>query len=170
MSQVIKFVGGMAVVQLRSGRSFVIDQDDAWILDDFPTVFMTKMGYVYLRRIRNKKIENFLLHRLVMCAGDGMKVDHINGNPSDNRRSNLRVCTHLQNMANQKKRQGSRSKFKGVTATGNRKNPWQACIKINYEKIYLGVFPTEEAAAFAYDRAATKHCGEFARTNFGERQ
>lgn len=96
-------------------------------------------------------------------------VDHINGNGLDNRRSNLRPATHVENMQNMKIRSGNRSGFKGVSRALGK---WRARIRLDGRQRHLGCFTTREAAARAYDTAAREHFGEFACVNFpndGER-
>lgn len=108
------------------------------------------------------------IHKLVMERIIGRKllnserVDHINGDGTDNRRENLRVCTHQQNMGNQSSRKGS-SIYKGVskTRTGN----WAARIWNNYKCINIGTFADEREAGKAYNQQAIKYFGEFAKLN-----
>jgi hypothetical protein len=107
------------------------------------------------------------LHRFIAGVTDpSVKVDHRNCKPLDCRRFNLRVCTNAQNTRNQRKRKNGSSRFKGVHSFPcNKTNPWAASIKKNYKGIHLGYFPTEESAALAYNEAALKYHGEFARLN-----
>lgn len=101
------------------------------------------------------------MHRLILDAPKGMQVDHINGNGLNNRRENIRLCTHEQNSYNQQKPYGS-SKYKGVC---RKRGKWDAQIRASGKIIWLGSFATEDEAANAYDEAALKHFGEFAFTN-----
>jgi hypothetical protein len=55
------------------------------------------------------------MHRLLLSAPDGMEVDHKNGDGLDNRRSNLRLATHRQNMANRKTAKHSKLGVKGIS-------------------------------------------------------
>ena len=106
-----------------------------------------------------------MLHRVLLGVTDrATHVDHRNHNGLDNRRTNLRLCTHGQNQANQVSRRGV-SRFKGVHfAKANQK--WCAQITIRQRQFYLGYHETEELAARAYDAAAIEHFGEFACLNF----
>jgi hypothetical protein len=114
------------------------------------------------------------LHREVLQPPEGKYVDHINGNPLDNRRANLRICTNAQNQANRRKQRAilgkpPRSRYKGVRTAGGqqfRNKPWRACIKTAGKNRSLGYYSTEEEAARAYDRAAREAWGDYARLNF----
>lgn len=104
------------------------------------------------------------VHRLVMGARPGQLVDHIDGNPFNNCRSNLRIATSAQNVWNSRCRKNSKSKYKGLTWVAKRKN-WRVRIRANGELIELGCFRDRDAAVKAYNEAAKKYHGEFAWLN-----
>ena len=105
----------------------------------------------------------YLVHRLawfyVHAEWPPNQVDHINGDRSDNRLSNLRLADHQQNQANSPRRSTKSSKFKGVYKYGNR---WKAFIGLNRKTRYLGTFKTEAEAANAYMTVARSAFGDFA--------
>jgi hypothetical protein len=106
-----------------------------------------------------------LMHRLILLAPDTSTVDHANGNKLDNRRENLRLATQSQQNANRPKIIGT-SRYKGVY---RRRDGLKWCAQIKDplgHQQYLGSFISERAAALAYDNAASKQYGEFARLNF----
>lgn len=106
------------------------------------------------------------LHRFVLDLSSGdLSVDHINGDGLDNRRSNLRICNQSQNLANQRKRKNSTSRYKGVS-WHTRGKKWAAGIMVDGKQLHLGNYDSEMEAAFAYDAAARQHFGDFARPNF----
>ncbi|MCB5411790.1 HNH endonuclease signature motif containing protein [Pseudogemmobacter faecipullorum] len=84
------------------------------------------------------------------------EIDHINGNPQDNRIENLREATRSQNSLNTRARVGS----KGVCWNKARRK-WQVSISINGKNTYLGLFDCKEAARAAYANAARMHHGAF---------
>ncbi len=108
------------------------------------------------------KRTSITMHRLIMNAGKGVVVDHINGNALDNRRCNLRFATASENSMNRSKTVLNTSGFKGVYKDKSR---WLAKIGIGGKRIYLGTFDTPELAYAAYCAAALKYHKEFA--NFG---
>jgi hypothetical protein len=111
------------------------------------------------------------MHRLILGAPRGKVVDHVNGNGLDNRRDNIRLCTISQNNANRIGRRPA-SGFKGVYRTDTAASRWLAQIWFDGTTRRLGVFSDAREAAHAYDEAARKVFGEFARLNFpkdGER-
>lgn len=94
----------------------------------------------------------------------GVKLDHKDCNGLNNQRFNLRACTNSQNGANRIKRRPTSSKFKGVCwRIVERK--WMGYITKDQKKIHLGYFTSERAAARAYNRAAKRLFGPFARIN-----
>lgn len=83
------------------------------------------------------------LHRFLLGFPDGMDIDHINGNRQDNRKSNLRVCTHVQNMCNWERTDGRK---RGVCFDKSRKK-WLARLDYRAKNISLSKrFSTEEEA------------------------
>lgn len=92
---------------------------------------------------------------------NGIQIDHINGNRSDNRISNLRLATAQQNRMNERQRQ---PKPKGVTLFRLRGwERWRARIKKDGKEVSLGYYKTQSEAKAAYDKAAVAMFGEFAR-------
>lgn len=104
------------------------------------------------------------LHREIMNEPKGLLVDHHNGNSLDNRMANLRPATSAQNVQNRPKRKNASSRFIGV-CYNKRSKKWTANISYKGRKRWLGAFDNEIDAARAYNEAALKYYGEFARIN-----
>lgn len=108
------------------------------------------------------------MHREIMNQPEGFLVDHKNLNALDNTRENLRPATRSQNQFNRKKiKSKTSSRFMGVCLPKSRRK-FDAYIKYGYKRLWLGSFDNEIDAAKAYDEAAKKYHGEFARLNFPE--
>lgn len=168
-------------IRLTTGQTALVDDEDfdrvsQWKWHYQPQQYGDK-GYA----VRSPKPSDtahprrLVMHRYIINAPDDARVDHINGNTLDNRRSNLRLATNAQNKYNSRKytRGGypASSQYKGVS-WNQQKGRWQSRIAVNKHLIWLGSFSDEVAAALAYDQAARELHGEFARTNFtvtGER-
>jgi hypothetical protein len=107
----------------------------------------------------------YLLHRLAFLYMNGVwpegEVDHINGDPSDNRWANLRPATRAQNMKNRRLSSSNSTGIKGVSRMPDC-DRWRADICVDRVNIYLGIFKTPEAAQAAYAEAARKYHGQFA--------
>ncbi len=116
------------------------------------------------RGVRRKRTK-ILLHNLIGTAMRlaGPEIDHIDGNGLNNSRSNLRSATRSQQCQNRSKIQiPSSSKFKGVQSWKGR---WRARITLHGVSTFLGYFDSEEKAAIAYNAAAVKAFGDFAKLN-----
>ena len=107
-------------------------------------------------------------HRLAWLLYYGVwpkkQIDHINGVRDDNRIVNLREATNAENSKNRKPRVGCSSRYKGVSLD-KRFGKWEVKIKVNYKSIYLGRYDNEEEAALAYNEAALKIFGGYAKIN-----
>jgi len=104
------------------------------------------------------------LHRLINNTFYNYDTDHIDNNKLNNRKENLRVCTKLENSRNVGLSSNNSSGFKGVWwENGNKK--WRALINANGMAIHLGCFANKNDAARAYNCAAIKYHGEFAKLN-----
>jgi hypothetical protein len=107
--------------------------------------------------------DRVLMHRLILNPPGHFEIDHRDGNGLNNYRSNLRRCTHRQNICNRKVQKHS-SLFKGVIWCP-RLGKWRAEIRVWGKKIHLGLFTSETEASESYNKAAKSYQGEFARTN-----
>lgn len=156
-------------IELTQGRVALVD-DDAydhlnqwrWHLTDGYAVRLSSSSGASKRHA-------ILMHRVIMDAPAEMFVDHINGDRLDNRRSNLRLCSKAENAQNTGPSPRNTSGYKGVhfhKDTGK----WGAAISVNRKKHYLGLFATPEAAAHAYDAAAVRYHGAFAKLNFPQQE
>lgn len=120
------------------------------------------------------------MHRFILGITDlNIVTDHINNDGLDNTRSNIRACTRSQNMANRTAKKNGSSKYLGVylqksTKRNARKDGtigestwirWSARIATGGVQVHLGSFKDEIMAAKAYNNAAIKTHGEFARLN-----
>ena len=104
------------------------------------------------------------LHRLIMGVnGTSQRIDHIDRDPLNNRKENLRFCTQQQNCCNRKVNKGNRSGYKGVEMVNE--NSWRVSISAKNKKYYLGTYNDKHDAAMAYNVAAKKLHGEFAWLN-----
>jgi hypothetical protein len=130
-----------------------------------------KLGY-WVIRIKTDEKRLYLCHRIIyfMETGQdpvGFFIDHTTRDPSNN--TAIRLATHSQNHANkdkQKTYKGGKtsSKYKGVKWY-KQYSKWTAVIWVKNEQKFLGYFVNEKEAAKAYNEAATKYFGEFARLN-----
>jgi hypothetical protein len=111
--------------------------------------------------------KTFRVHRVIWLMTNGEmpkdQIDHINGNPLDNRLCNLREATHAENQKNRGKQHNNKIGFKGVYANGSRKNPYLSKITLSGKQIHIGHFPTPELAHQAYCAKAIDLNGEFGR-------
>lgn len=126
-------------------------------------------GRVYARRMIYKGGRKAIhMHREVLSRSLGRvllpdeNVDHIEGIGLDNQRHNLRLATRRENTRNQGLNIANTSGFKGVYLDQGK---WRAQIYKDGKAVYLGVFSDLKEAAVAYDDAAKKLHGEFAKTN-----
>lgn len=103
-----------------------------------------------------------MLSRLIMSATDKNQcIDHINGNPLDNRRSNLRVVTHQENMMNKKNYKNNTSEIKGVNL--NKKGLWVARIQVGNQRIFLGSSKDKSVVEKLRLEAEEKYFGKYDR-------
>ncbi len=147
------------------GSFFIIDSADFSAVSEY-TWFYGKRGYptAHLSRRSKDGYRTIPLHRYLLHPEDGCDVDHISGDKLDNRRCNLRVCTHQENMFNQKLRSTNTTGYYGVSrmkSTGR----FEAYIHHDGKKVYLGTYATAEEAAAVRDKAALQLFGPFARLN-----
>lgn len=150
--------GAREVPLVKSDRTAIVDASD------FASV-SSHSWWVNGQRYPVAKINGQAqaMHRYIMGAGPGDVLDHIDGNPLNNRRENLRFCTHAQNMKNRRTHNTNATGYKGVQP---RDGGWLVCIHADGKRTYVGFFDDPIEAALAYDRAAKRLHGDFARLNF----
>ena len=165
--QLIEFAGDEpeepVELKTKDGITFFVDEDVAKTLGHLPWR-INLHGYVVRTIHRKKKTTNFLLHREIFPCEPGQFLDHIDGNPLNNTRANLRIATPLQNAKNVNKRANTSSIYKGVSWSKVSQR-WMVIIKSDRVKYYLGLFHDEHEAGHEYNKAAVVLHGEFAKLN-----
>lgn len=153
-----KVEGDITRVFTRKGEEFVIDTEDMGKISK-STWCKNKAGYP-VARANNKLIR---LNRFVLDYTGDLVVDHINGDVSDNRKSNLRICTQKENSRNLKICKNNRTGFTGVqkTKTGR----YAAKIMVNRRTISLGTFDDINDAIEARKTAEKIYFKEYSRLN-----
>ncbi len=152
----------MKVIPLSRGAVAVVDDEDFDELSKYSWYLHPASTNLYAAR--NEGNRAIMMHDQIMNPPNGMEVDHIRGLTLDNRRSELRICTHAQNQRNMRLPRSNKSGYKGVHFS-KAAQKWQAGLRVDGKTLYLGVFADIIDAARAYNDAATKHYGEFARLN-----
>ena len=158
-------------IPLTKGKYAIVDPNDYyWLSEHKWSAFGGACNKFYAGRKsprRNgKRRKTIRMHREVINTSDGLECDHINGRTLDNRKANLRSVTHMQNIWNlSKSSKIGYSKYKGITFH-KAEQKWGAKICVDGRRISLGRFKDETEAAKAYDKAAKKYFGEFAKLNF----
>ncbi len=161
----------MKEIQLTQGKLALVDDEDFERINQHKWQAVKWKGTFYASRsIRKPDGARYMLfmHRAVMGTPENMQTDHIECEGPDygldNRKSNLRICTRAQNGQNRISYKNSASKYKGVNKR-SKGTKWQASIRVDKKLISLGVYHHERDAAQAYNEAALKHFGPFARIN-----
>ena len=155
----------MKKIKLSKNQIALVDKDDYKKLNIFKWYAIYNGNTFYALRFsqtkENKKY-GILMHREILNAKQGVIIDHINGNPLDNRKRNLRFCTQQQNCRNKIK--ASKCNIVGIKGVNLQfDGKFVATIGIDYKAKYLGRFKTAKEAALAYRKAEIKYFKKFAR-------
>lgn len=155
---------------------FVVESKGYCMLSNCSFVYEKLVGFAH--RGGGDKRKKYKLHHLVYgCTNfKNYVIDHIDGNPRNNSRSNLRLATFTENGCNSGKRhKNTVSKYKGVSFIKNRQKlkksgkwlPWRATVTQN-KRSKVKYFETELEAALWYNKTAQEVQGDFARLNIIE--
>lgn len=139
------------------GSEFLFDWEDYDIVSKYCWSVNT-IGYVRTQDYANRL--DILMHRYVTNAPKGMYVDHINHNKSDNRKSNLRVCSQSENMMNAVMRKDNKTGVKGVRWL-EKEHVWEVRLKVNGEHKIMQKFDNFDEAVAARKEAEIKYFGDY---------
>ena len=157
-------------IYLDEGKWTILDPQDYYRFGHFKWWLSGNGNNLYAARsFKTEPLRTTIthLHRQIMNPPPDLLVDHRNCDSLDNRRANLRIATHEENMRNRRKRKNTSSRYIGVHFD-KRSGRWAAHIRYKGKKIWLGYFDSEIEAARAYDMAAKRYHIDFARLNFSE--
>lgn len=150
----------MAIIEISQGLKVIVD-DDMLDIAKRMGVWRPRVGPWTTYAITNlpKVRTTIQMHRWLISAPPNLDVDHRDGNGLNNQRSNLRLATRSQNLANSTFVRGA-VPFRGVDRISTGK--YRARMRLFYEDIFLGLFDTAEEAALAYQTKRAEIRGEFA--------
>ena len=138
----------MRKIKLTKGKYALVDSADFRWLSQWRWQYNIG-GYAY--KSLNKKTKIYM-HQLINQTTEGLYTDHINRDKLDNRRSNLRTVTNMENGRNRGLNKNNKSGYKGVF-WHERLNKWLVYIKTNYKRVYVGLYKNINDAVSARKQA-----------------
>lgn len=150
----------MKKLKLTQNKYALVDDKDFKYLSQFKWHIISKR-YI-ARSYLGKEI---LLHRDLLNPSKEFEIDHIDGNPLNNQRNNLRLANHAENIRNRTR--VNKNNSSGITGVCwfKRDKKWRARLMINGKEIHLGLFSKKEDAIKKREQAAKQYFGEFAYIN-----
>lgn len=142
-----------------NNKTFYFDKDDYNLIKNY-CWYHDNLNYIRTRINKNTQIT---LHRLIMNPPDDKVIDHINYDTTDNRKSNLRICTQSQNLMNSMKRIDNTSGHTGVYYN-KRNKKWFSVITVNGEVINLGTYKDKNDAIKIRQQAERQYFGKYQNT------
>jgi hypothetical protein len=155
LSGVVLFGGDMKEIAVSQGKLVQVSDEDYEELSKYRWCLT---GGKYVNRRKDGKV--VYMHREILHPPDNMKIDHLDHNPLNNQRSNLRICTQLENTQNCRIHRNNSTGYKGVRFNKRNKN-YTAQITVNHKLMWLGAFDTAEQAHQAYVTASEAYFGIF---------
>ncbi len=156
----------MKKIELTKGYFALVDDEDYRKIINMGfwyAIVNNKNVYACVKKKENNTRIVYFMHRVVMNAPEWMEVDHINHNGCDNRKENLRLCTHRDNTKNLVLGSNNTSGVRGVSYSKTAKK-WQSTIKVQSKRIHLGWFSVFEEAVNARKDAEKKYGYFYGRT------
>jgi hypothetical protein len=153
------------IINLQHNFTTIIDDEDYHLIREYHWYAAEGVSTFYVQAGVYKDgvaMDLVRMHRVILGVPDGYQVDHRNGNGLDNRRVNIRVCTHQQNMCNKKIPICNTSGYKGVYFASHI-NKFIARIGYKNKRIHLGCFNTAIEASIVYENKARELFGDFYR-------
>ena len=155
------------VIKLSKGKATLVDDEDFNWLSRWRWHFNSN-GYaqrVFRIKQQDNKVGHVYLHHEVIGKPNGnLRIDHINRNKLDNRKSNLRFASDRNNSHNTMARTSNKLKIKGVY-WDRVKQRYCTQITVNYKRIHIGSYKVLDDAIIAYNSKALKYFGAFAYLN-----
>jgi hypothetical protein len=155
----------MKRIPLTKGKEALVDDEDYEYLMQWKWYYHGHYAGRNLPRANGKQ-RNIFMHPVI--AGllglhkGHLDIDHADGNKLNNQRANLRIATRSQNKGNGVRYVTNTTGFKGVTQF---RDKWMARIQLDGKRVYLKCWGTPKEAALAYNEAASRYFGQFARLN-----
>ena len=162
---------GYGEIYLTQGQKTIVDKDDYEFLSKHKwcAIYSKKRGdYVAVTRTEciNCKKRTVYMHREIMRPLKNLHIDHINHNPLDNRKNNLRICTPTENQWNRKgaNKNNNTSNYKGICYDLYHKS-WKSSIGYHNKSLHIGYFKNKNEAVVAYNQVAIEKYGNYACLN-----
>lgn len=149
---------GYMIGYTKKGQKFLFDRFDFHKIKEH-NWYINKDGYV-CTHLKN----GTYMHRYLIEPNINQEIDHIDGNRSNNKRDNLRICNSRQNKMNKSIQTNNKSGYKGVY-WDKQLNKWRTRIKYKGKHIHVGLYSNLIEAAIAYNKKAVEYFGEYAKLN-----